>query len=172
MKKLELFTNDMIASLKSRGSVQQSEVKPADLITEIIDDLRFSADASGIRFENQIPEDLVIHSDASRLRIVFSNLISNSIRYHDASKADRFIRISAEKFPMLTVFSVKDNGIGIAQEHQPKIFDTYYTVGNAEGSSGLGLSNVRDSVSKLQGTIELESELSVGTTFRINLPHT
>ena len=172
VKKLELFTNDMIASLKSRGSVQQSEVKPADLITEIIDDLRFSADASGIRFENQIPEDLVIHSDSSRLRIVFSNLISNSIRYHDASKADRFIRISAEKFPMLTVFSVKDNGIGIAQEHQPKIFDTYYTVGNAEGSSGLGLSNVRDSVSKLQGTIELESELSVGTTFRINLPHT
>lgn len=172
VKKLELFTNDMIASLKSRGSVQQSEVKPSDLIAEIIDDLRFSADASGIRFENQIPDDLVIHSDASRLRIVFSNLISNSIRYHDSAKADRFIRISAEKYPMLTVFSVKDNGIGIAQEHHAKVFDTYYTVGNVEGSSGLGLSNVRDSVSKLQGTIELESELSVGTTFRINLPHT
>lgn len=171
VKKLELFTNDMIASLKSRGSVQQTEVKPFDLIAEIIDDLRFSADASGIRFENQLPEDLVIHSDASRLRIVFSNLISNSIRYHDASKPDRFVRISAERFPMLTMFSVQDNGIGIAQEHHSKIFDTYYTVGNAEGSSGLGLSNVRDSVSKLQGTIEFESELSVGTTFRINLPH-
>jgi signal transduction histidine kinase len=79
--------------------------------------------------------------------------------------------VSVEKFPMWNVFSLQDNGIGIANEHHSKIFDTYYTVGNAEGSSGLGLSNVRDSISKLQGMIELESEEGVGTTFRINLPN-
>ncbi len=172
VKKLESFTNDMISSLKSRGSVHQTELKPADLISDIIDDLRFSAEASGIRFENLLPDDLIVNTDASRLRIIFSNLIANSIRYHDASKQDKYVRISAEKFPMLTVFSVQDNGIGIAHEHHGKIFDTYYKVGTAEGSSGLGLSNVRDSVSKLQGTIEVESELSVGTTFRINIPYT
>jgi PAS domain S-box-containing protein len=170
VKKLESFTNDMIASLKSRGTVIHSEVKPAELIAEIIDDLRFSAEASGIQFENLIPEEMVIQSDASRLRIVFSNLISNSIRYHDPAKPHKFVRVSVEKFPMWNVFSVQDNGIGIASEHHSKIFDTYYTVGNAEGSSGLGLSNVRDSISKLQGIIELESELGVGTIFRINLP--
>ena len=170
VKKLESFTNDMIASLKSRGTVIHSEVKPAELIAEIIDDLRFSAEASGIQFENLIPEEMVIQSDASRLRIVFSNLISNSIRYHDPAKPHKFVRVSVEKFPMWNVFSVQDNGIGIASEHHSKIFDTYYTVGNAEGSSGLGLSNVRDSISKLQGIIELESEQGVGTIFRINLP--
>jgi len=170
VKKLESFTNDMIASLKSRGTVIHSEVKPAELIAEIIDDLRFSAEASGIQFENLIPEEMVIQSDASRLRIVFSNLISNSIRYHDPAKSHKFVRVSVEKFPMWNVFSVQDNGIGIASEHHSKIFDTYYTVGNAEGSSGLGLSNVRDSISKLQGIIELESEQGVGTIFRINLP--
>jgi len=170
VKKLESFTNDMIASLKSRGTVIHSEVKPAELIAEIIDDLRFSAEASGIQFENLIPEDMVIQSDASRLRIVFSNLISNSIRYHDPAKPHKFVRVSVEKFPMWNVFSVQDNGIGIASEHHSKIFDTYYTVGNAEGSSGLGLSNVRDSISKLQGIIELESEQGVGTIFKINLP--
>jgi PAS domain S-box-containing protein len=171
VKKLESFTNDMIASLKSRGTVIHTEVKPAELITEIIDDLRFSADASGIQFENLIPQEMVIQSDASRLRIIFSNLISNSIRYHDPAKSNKFVRVSVEKFPMWNVFSLQDNGIGIASEHHSKIFDTYYTVGNAEGSSGLGLSNVRDSISKLQGMIELESEQGVGTTFRINLPN-
>ena len=171
VKKLESFTNDMIASLKSRGTVIHSEVKPAELIAEIIDDLRFSADASGIQFENLIPEEMVIQSDASRLRIIFSNLISNSIRYHDDAKSHKFVRVSVEKFPMWNIFSLQDNGIGIANEHHSKIFDTYYTVGNAEGSSGLGLSNVRDSISKLQGMIELESEEGVGTTFRINLPN-
>ncbi len=170
VKKLESFTNDMIASLKSRGTVMHSDVKLADLITEIIDDLRFSAHASGIQFENLIPEEFVIQSDASRLRIIFSNLISNSIRYHDPAKPNKFVRVSVEKFPMWNVFSLQDNGIGIASEHHSKIFDTYYTVGNAEGSSGLGLSNVRDSISKLQGMIELESEQGVGTTFKINLP--
>lgn len=171
VKKLESFTNDMIASLKSRGTVIHSEVKPAELIAEIIDDLRFSADASGIQFENLIPEEMVIQSDASRLRIIFSNLISNSIRYHDDAKSHKFVRVSVEKFPMWNIFSLQDNGIGIANEHHSKIFDTYYTVGNAEGSSGLGLSNVRDSISKLQGMIELESEEGVGTTFKINLPN-
>jgi PAS domain S-box-containing protein len=170
LRKLEAFTNDMIASLKNRGSVVLSEVKPHDLVDEIIDELRFAADAGGIRFENTIPEDCVVLSDPSRLRIIFSNLISNAIRYHDPQKDEKHILIRCERTALSISFSVEDNGLGIAEEHQASIFETYYTIGNVAGSSGLGLSNVRDSVQKLRGSIVLDSMLGRGSIFTVSLP--
>lgn len=170
LRKLEAFTNDMIASLKNRGAVVLGELKPHDLVDEIIDELRFAADASGIRFENLIPEDCIALSDPSRLRIIFSNLISNAIRYHDPEKSDKFVRVSCDKTALSVSFSVEDNGLGISEEHQPNIFETYYTIGNVAGSSGLGLSNVRDAVQKLRGKIELNSKLAQGSVFTVILP--
>ena len=170
MQKLEVFTNAMIASLKNRGSVVMSELKPHDLVDEIIDELRFAADASGIRFENAIPEDCLVLSDPSRLRIIFSNLISNAIRYHDPKKVDKQIIVRCDRTALTISFSIEDNGLGIAEEHQSNIFETYYTIGNVVGSSGLGLSNVRDAVEKLRGNIELKSKLGEGSAFTIVLP--
>jgi signal transduction histidine kinase len=160
----------MIASLKNRGSVVLSELKPHDLVDEIIDELRFAADAGGIRFENLIPEDCIALSDPARLRIIFSNLISNAIRYHDPEKTEKHILIRCDKAALSVSFSVEDNGLGIADEHQANIFETYYTIGNVAGSSGLGLSNVRDAVQKLRGKIELKSKLGEGSAFTIILP--
>jgi signal transduction histidine kinase len=60
--------------------------------------------------------------------------------------------------------------LGISEEHQPNIFETYYTIGNVAGSSGLGLSNVRDAVQKLRGKIELNSKLAQGSVFTVTLP--
>lgn len=170
LRKLEVFTNDMIASLKNRGAVVLSELKPHDLVDEIIDELRFAADAGSIRFENLIPEDSIALSDPARLRIIFSNLISNAIRYHDPEKFDKFVRVSCNKTALSVSFSVEDNGLGISAEHQPNVFETYYTVGNVEGSSGLGLSNVRDAVQKLRGSIELNSKQGEGSVFTVILP--
>jgi signal transduction histidine kinase len=109
-------------------------------------------------------------SDPARLRIIFSNLISNAIRYHDPEKTDKFVRVRCDKSALSVSFSVEDNGLGIAEEHQPNIFETYYTVGNVAGSSGLGLSNVRDAVQKLRGTIDLNSKQGQGSVFTVTLP--
>ena len=168
LRKLEVFTNDMISSLKNRGSAILSPLRPADLVSEIVDELKYSSEASGITFTIDIDPAIVLQTDASRMRIIFSNLVSNAIRYHDAEKDNRFVRIRAAQSPLLVVFEVEDNGIGIAEEHQKQIFETYYTIGNVEGSSGLGLSNVRDAVNKLNGSIDVESTPSIGSTFRIS----
>jgi signal transduction histidine kinase len=168
LRKLEVFTNDMISSLKNRGSAILSPLRPADLVSEIVDELKYSSEASGITFTIDIDPAIVLQTDASRMRIIFSNLVSNAIRYHDADKDNRFVRIRAAQSPLLVVFEVEDNGIGIAEEHQKQIFETYYTIGNVEGSSGLGLSNVRDAVNKLNGSIDVESTPSIGSTFRIS----
>lgn len=170
IKKLETFTNDVITSLKNRGSSRITEVIPYELVQEIIEELRYSEQGKQIDFRNMIHPELRIQSDPSQLQIIFSNLISNAIRYHDFNKEHQYIEVTAEKHPLLCIFNVEDNGIGIEESHHDRIFDTYYTVGSIEGSSGLGLSNVKDAVSRLRGSIEVKSQPGKGSAFTIQFP--
>jgi len=170
VKKLENFTKDIISSLKNRNSNVSEHINLYEMIQEIQDELRFSKQAEGIRFINEIPQDLSIEADKMRMRIIFSNLISNAIKYHDPHKSDKFVRIAANKQPLHLEVSVQDNGIGIDTIHHSKVFESYYTVNNRTDSNGLGLSNVKDSVHKMGGTIQLESVPQVGSIFRVTIP--
>jgi len=105
-----------------------------------------------------------------RLRVVLANLISNAIRYHDPAKSLRFIRVTANRFSDKVEVLISDNGIGIAREHQEKIFESYFTIGNHSDSNGLGLSNVKDAVVKLNGKITVDSKPGEGSTFKVVLP--
>ena len=170
VNKLETFTVDIITSLRSRGMDPASDVNMSTLISDIIEELRFADGASDIKIENDIPKDLVIKSDPVRLRVVLANLISNAIRYHDPAKSLRFIRVTANRFSDKVEVLISDNGIGIAREHQEKIFESYFTIGNHSDSNGLGLSNVKDAVVKLNGKITVDSKPGEGSTFKVVLP--
>jgi PAS domain S-box-containing protein len=170
LKKLETFTNDIISSLKNRSVVKFESYSLNELVAEVIDELKFADGASSIQISNEIKNQIETNIDPTKIRIILSNLISNAIRYHDDSKAEKFIRINAVKHPLLLEISVEDNGRGIAIENQQRIFDPYFTIGNHLESNGLGLSNVKDTVQKLRGTIDLDSELGKGSIFRIDIP--
>jgi signal transduction histidine kinase len=168
--KLETFTNDIIASLKNRGGTLLIDIPIKRLIDEILDELRFSPGAENIRFINNLKDEKVLKSDPALIRSIFSNLISNSIKYQDANKDDHFVEISSNSYPMLLEISVKDNGIGISKELHSRIFDSYFTIEKRADSNGLGLSNVKNAVLKLQGAIEVDSIPGEFTTFLVQLP--
>ena len=170
LKKLETFTNDIIASLRSRGQTVLIPLNIHQQVQDIFEELRFSQGGDSIRFINSIDESLQMNSDPSRFRIILSNLISNAIKYSDTNKMDRFVKVSCKENPLYIELLIEDNGIGIASEHHNRIFDSYYKIGDRTDSNGLGLSNVKDAVQKLQGTIEFESYLGAGTTFKIQFP--
>lgn len=108
--------------------------------------------------------------DEKVLDKVLSNLISNAIKY--SSRGDKVmveITCVSDKLKI----SVSDTGFGIAKEDQTKIFDRFYQVGEKdEGNqgSGIGLALVKRLVEVNNGTIEVESELSQGSKFIVNLP--
>jgi len=168
--KLETFTNDIISSLKNRGGMLLVDIPIKRLINEILDELRFAPNADNIQFINNLDEELIVKSDPTLIRSIFSNLISNSIKYQDSNKENHFVEISCNNYPMLLEFSVKDNGIGISKELHSRIFDSYFTVEKRPDSNGLGLSNVKNAVLKLQGAIEVDSIPGEYTTFLIQLP--
>jgi two-component system NtrC family sensor kinase len=109
----------------------------------------------------------------SRGKIIqlFLNLIKNA--YQAMPKGGRLELSSCEqtsgKIPM-SVFEVKDTGVGIAKKNVSKIFDPFYTSKGPGEGTGLGLSICHGIVEDMKGTIEVTSKAGYGTTFRIIIP--
>lgn len=116
-------------------------------------------------------ENATLKADRVHLSNVLYNLIDNAIKY---SKEHPQIELSTENHKEFLILSVKDNGIGISKENQKRIFDRLYRVptGNLHDVKGfgLGLSYVKIIIDRLEGRIELDSQLGKGSTFNIYLP--
>lgn len=113
-------------------------------------------------------EALTIHGVRRYIYEIIYNLCDNAIRYN---KDGGEVTVDIYKEDDKTVLSVTDNGIGIAPEHQSRIFERFYRVDKSHskdtGGTGLGLSIVKHAVSYHGGKIELESELGKGTKVKI-----
>ncbi|BAU63661.1 PAS/PAC Sensor Signal Transduction Histidine Kinase [Stanieria sp. NIES-3757] len=101
------------------------------------------------------------------LQQVFTNLISNAIKHHHSQTGT--IKISVTEDDQFYYFSVSDDGPGISAQNQERIFGIFQTLsGNDSGNSGIGLSIVKKIVESQGGTIELESQVGQGSTFRFS----
>jgi signal transduction histidine kinase len=157
-------------SRNNRLDIVRENVNLSILANDIWESLKHSADAQGIEFINDLPDDLVVANDGTRLRVVLSNLIANAIRYHDHRKERKYIRIHHQHTPTSFSFHVEDNGQGIAPEYQIKIFDMFFRGNESSQGSGLGLYIVKETLAKLSGNIQLTSTLRQGSTFSISMP--
>jgi signal transduction histidine kinase len=101
------------------------------------------------------------------LKIIFSNLISNAIKYQDLGKPESYLLITVSVTPSHVRLSFTDNGVGIDQAYQEQIFDMFVRASEQSEGSGLGLYIVKQAVSVMQGSLQLESKLGTGTTFTI-----
>jgi signal transduction histidine kinase len=171
VNRLDDFIHEIIDfSKNSRTDVQQERVHINRIVHDILDNLKHSSTGAEIDFDIDIPDNLYLNTDTSRLTIILNNLIGNAIKYSDSSKENSFVRIEAAKADKGLAISINDNGIGIEREHQPKIFDMFYRASERSKGSGLGLYLVKESVKKLDGSIYLRSKPGIGTTFTVMLP--
>ncbi len=119
---------------------------------------------------NFIDTDAFINGDKSYLRLCFINLIENAIKYADNPVIDITTELEGNYF----FIAVKDNGIGIATEHQKKIFDRFFRIKDGELHTskgfGLGLNFVKKVIDTHNGKIEVNSEPGKGSCFIIKLP--
>lgn len=143
------------------------------LIREAINDLQplIEQRNATIHTRFSIPE-ITVRADKSYLRLCFINLIENAIKYAQQP----VIEIETGIVGANLVASVKDNGVGIAPEHQKKIFDRFYRITQGELHTvkgfGLGLNFVKKVIDTHNGKIELDSEPGKGSRFTITLPRT
>ncbi len=168
---LDKFIRDITDySRNNRLRIEKKKINLYTLAHEIWENLKYSADALGINFQVDIPKSLVIETDPNRLKIVLSNLISNSVRYHDSQKEEKFIRLNHQENGNVFYLKVEDNGQGINPEYQTKIFDMFFRANEHSSGSGLGLYIVKETIANLSGSIHLDSAPLVGSTFTVRLP--
>jgi two-component system phosphate regulon sensor histidine kinase PhoR len=111
-----------------------------------------------------------VKADPYRLEQMFINLIDNAIKYTEKGEINISLRQEEEQ----VIIEIEDTGIGIAEEHLPRIFERFYVVDKSRsrrlGGTGLGLAIAKHIVLLHNGSIEVESNPGVGTKFRITLP--
>lgn len=158
-------------SRNNRLEITREPIFLEAMANEIWESLKYSSDASGIQFRNEIPASLQITNDGNRLRVIISNLISNAIRYHDHRKEQKYIRLHLQITPSCFTLHIEDNGQGIAPELHTRIFDMFFRGNESSQGSGLGLYIVKETIAKLSGSIQLTSIPRQGSTFSIIMPN-
>ncbi|WP_423128990.1 sensor histidine kinase [Gaoshiqia sp. Z1-71] len=142
------------------------------LINNVILNFELRVKNKGGKLESELlaEKDLVKGDEVHITNVIF-NLLDNAVKY---SKEEPEIRIATENKGEYLVVSVKDNGIGIAKEHQDQIFERFFRVptGNVHDVKGfgLGLSYVKKIIDSHQGKIKVESVVNKGTKFVIYFP--
>lgn len=165
----------LLSRIEERHRIRQKEFKKVSvkkIINSAIDSCKILAMEKTVEIKTKIQEDIPdIKADPSLLEQAITNLLTNAINY---SPKGSEIFLSANKNNGILVFSIKDQGIGIAKEHQERIFERFYRVDKARsrklGGTGLGLAIVKHIVKMHKGQIELESQPGKGSTFKIAIP--
>lgn len=139
----------------------------SELLTEQIIGYVDLIEQKGLKLVCDIEEDLFINSEESYLEIIFNNLMSNAIKFTDQGE----IYISLKKEGANYIVTFKDTGCGMNEEVGKHIFDKFYqgdTSCSKEGN-GLGLALVKKVIDVIGGTIMVESEVGIGTTFILTI---
>jgi len=171
--KLDGFIADILEySRNSRLEVKKEEINFKDLLNDVKNNLKYMASAaSDVDIQIKINDQDVFYSDTSRLIIILNNLISNAVRYSNPKTDNPFVEVNIQCYSDKAIIVIKDNGIGISVENQPKVFDMFYRISKKSVGSGLGLYIVKEAVEKLSGVIQIESEFDIGTTFTVIVPN-
>jgi two-component system sensor histidine kinase SenX3 len=160
----------------SRIEVNDASIQEANsltvLVRQAIDPLRPVADSRQIKIDvTESTPDLVVHGDRRDLISAIGNLVENAVKY---SEDHSLVRVVTSGDEYWVTVAVADEGVGIPRRELERIFERFYRVDRARsrstGGTGLGLSIVRHVVANHGGTIDVESEEGVGSTFRLRLP--
>lgn len=169
--KLERVIKNLVEfSRNSHLEIRLSSFSFSDLVNDVVQELAFWPEARKVNIINVSETTLALISDEQRMKVILHNLIGNAIKYADVTKPESYIKIGCQQKGSTWLIHIADNGIGIDEKYQKKVFEMYYRATDRSQGSGLGLFIVREIVHKLGGEITMESVRATGTDFYIELP--
>ena len=159
-----------LARLDHNAESPSDDVSVAPLLGYLLDDANgLSRGEHKISLSDTLPMDLI--GDEKDLRSAFSNLVSNAVRYTPAGGA---IVLRWAWHADGAMFSVQDSGVGIPEQHLPRLTERFYRVSASRsresGGTGLGLAIVNQVLESHQGRLEIESVIGQGSSFKCILP--
>jgi two-component system phosphate regulon sensor histidine kinase PhoR len=174
VNRLDRLVSDLLQTAQvDRGQIHLDR-KPTDiarLVRQSVEAARPAVDQAGLTVSCQAPDELVLTVDQQRFSQVVDNLVSNAVKYTPAGgSVDVDLSVAHDRVELV----VRDTGIGISMRDRSHVFSRFFRTRVASKSSiqgiGLGLSITKAIVESHGGRIEVDSQVGVGSTFRVRLP--
>jgi two-component system phosphate regulon sensor histidine kinase PhoR len=176
-KRLNDLIMDLIQLARIESGIATFELGEVDLVALAADRLRFfEVQAQKRSLELKLTVDdpqVLLHCDTDGLVTILDNLISNAVKYTPEGGIIE-LRCAKDLDKKLGIIEVIDNGLGIAPEHQERVFERFFRVDKARSAdisgTGLGLSIVKHLAQSFSGQVSLISRLGKGSTFTVKIP--
>ncbi|MGH3942738.1 MAG: sensor histidine kinase [Pseudonocardiaceae bacterium] len=172
--RLGALVTELIALSRLQGAERLPElatVEVDEVVREALDRCRLAAESANIRITVDPPSGLLLDGDATLLITALSNLVDNAVSYSLPGSPVSVSRRLADGFVEI---AVTDRGLGIAPEHQERVFERFFRVDQARsratGGTGLGLAIVKHVAANHGGDVRLWSRPGTGSTFTLRVP--
>jgi signal transduction histidine kinase len=166
-----LFLARTDAMFVNRLEQEKAVISLSQVLEPLTQHFQQVAQTKGINFQTRLLDGLSVKGDPFLLTRLFSNLLENAFKY---TEAEGTISLSLEQSKGRAVISVRDSGIGIEAEYLPFIFQRFWRTERARRKEqeglGLGLAIAQAIVKQHGGQITVDSQVGVGTCFRVDLP--
>ena len=171
-RRMGLLISQLLELTRRDEKTAKLEIEHIDLkviAAEVLAEMAGAAEEKYVRLELNAPKSVEMMGDQAFITSLMVNLIDNGINY---CRRGGSVKVSIYEEDSLVKVVVEDDGVGIAPEHLPLIFDRFYRADKARNDTGtgLGLSIVRWIVKAHQGSIRVESEPGRGTEVAVDLP--
>ncbi|MFN8886307.1 MAG: sensor histidine kinase, partial [Cyclobacteriaceae bacterium] len=166
LEQVELL-NDIASSFSTFAKMPTPQLQPVDLIALLnsVVELYASQEGQTVQF-NAFIDKAIVRGDEKLFTRVFSNLILNGLQSSATRKASVWVTVEQRNDRVRV--EVKDDGDGIPEDYQSKIFTPYFS--SKQLGSGLGLPIVKQGVEQCEGTIDFVTQTGSGTVFRVSFP--
>ena len=166
-----LISSLLELSRVDKGSIKinKSRFSLSSMLEGLSEEMSQMARERNLSFSSTLEEGIFVYADEDMIIRSVINLINNAISY---SKENGHIDLFLKRNESVAIISVKDDGIGISEEDQKRIFDRFFQVDKARSSSssGLGLALVKEMAALNNATISVESKLGYGSVFTLSIP--
>lgn len=156
--------------LLRRGELMLSSINFHELFEDVEAFYNMSVRNNDVEFIITVDQKVDFICDKTVLELILHNLLSNAFKYQRKDCEHKFVKLSAHVADGNLTLVVSDCGIGISSEYINDIFKLFFRASDQAEGMGFGLYNVKSALLKLQGTVDVQSEIGVGTTFTIVVP--
>ncbi|MGH3981275.1 MAG: sensor histidine kinase [Pseudonocardiaceae bacterium] len=172
--RLGALVTELIALSRLQGAERLPEMATVDVdgvVHEALSRSRLAAESAGIEIAVDEPSGLLVDGDRTLLVTALANLVDNAIAYSSPGSP---VSVSRRLVGRMVEIAVTDRGIGIAPEHQQRVFERFFRVdparSRATGGTGLGLAIVKHVAANHGGEVRLWSRVGTGSTFTLRIP--
>ncbi|MCK7559278.1 hybrid sensor histidine kinase/response regulator [Chitinophaga sedimenti] len=154
----------------SRLELEFEQIDFNNLIRDCTD--TFKHQNTAINFNVEVDQPVEFKGDTFRISVILNNLISNAVKYQKPEEENPTVNLIVKVEPHKAAIRIEDNGIGILSEHLNNIFKMFFrSKNNNKPGSGIGLYIVKEALTKIGGTITVDSRYGEGTQFEITIPN-